>query len=137
MGFIGARAYVDNFKIKRAIKIYHWYNALLCCAFALAFSKIGIGSLSLIPVLLSLYWLWFDIILNDLMGRPSLQLGTTAFLDRIFKNGLYVKMKYNIRIPLNQPPVYYREKILSPEHFQLTVKLICLGISIGIYIWFK
>ncbi len=90
-----------------------------------------------IILLLLIYWLLFDIGLNKRRGKDLLFVGTTAWLDKKFANGIYITRKFKKDPGSDYQMSSYKEIILSPEYTQLTVKLICLIASAGGYIYFK
>lgn len=130
--FIYARATEDARLIKKEEIIFHIMNATLSICMGSFLSWVILGSLIGLPYFLSIYWLTFDPLLNKLRGKELLYVGTTAWLDRSFRKiTIYIHASlFYLKINVN------KISKVTPGRIMLVAKIICLGISIWVFIHF-
>lgn len=135
--FIVPRAFIDKYLINKGYKIYHPINAMGTIFVVFWYAYLD-DTFLLVPYLFSLYWFVFDPLLNKLRRKELLFVGTTAWLDKSFRKlTLSIQMflfdvsyKFRIKWILNHFP-------LDPGKVMLAVKIICVAISIGAFVYFK
>jgi hypothetical protein len=131
------RSWHDWQMLERGENINHKMNAIL--TFSVSMIVTLCTSFILIPYCLSIYWLVFDMRLNKLRGKDLLFVGTTAWLDKSFRKIAMLIQDFlfccsytfrGVKFVLSYFPI-------SPGKVMLVAKVICLIVSIGVFVWFK